>query len=138
MKKIFIETSVFIRFLTKDDKRKLQDCIRLFRRVEVGKTRPYTSNIVIQEILFVLTRIYNFSKSEVIKDIQKILELRNMSLIEKTDTKTALGLFKKHAVKYGDCLIATQVPKGVKLVTYDKDFSKIKALAVTTPAELTK
>ncbi|HBL52033.1 MAG TPA: hypothetical protein DDZ05_02335, partial [Candidatus Blackburnbacteria bacterium] len=81
-------------------------------------------------------RLYKFPKLGVIADLQKILQLRNVVLIEKTDTEKALLLFKRHAIKYGDCLISTQVPKSVVLISYDSDFGKIKGLKVSTLSDV--
>lgn len=136
MAKIFIETSVFMRFLTSDDAQKFQDCVSLFEKVEEGKIRPYTSNIVILEILFLLTKLYKFPKVKVLSDIGKILNLRNLTLIEKTDTKMALNLFHKFNIKYADCLIAGQIPKATILLTYDEDFKKLKSLKIANPSEV--
>lgn len=135
MSKIFLETSVFIRYFTGDDEKKFADCVHLLKIIEEGKLRPYTSNIVIFEILFILTRVYKFPKKNVSKDVQKILSMRNLTLIEKTDTKQAIKIFNESNVKYPDCLIAAQIPKGVRLVSYDEDFRKLKVL-IATPAEL--
>jgi len=133
VEKIFLETSVFIRYFTADDKKKFKDCVRLLEIIEKGKARPYTSNIVIFEVLFVLARIYKFSKKEVLEGIQKILDLRNLTLVEKTNTRKALETFQKLNIKFPDCLIATQVPRNSKIATYDEDFAKIKTLSVTDP-----
>ena len=136
MDKLFLETSIFIRYFTEDDPRKFQDCVRLLEIIEKGKLRPYTSNIVVFEILFVLTRIYQFSKKDVIEAIKKILTLRNLALIEKTNTKRAIKLFEKYSIKFPDCLIATQIPQGVKIVSYDDDFGKIDGLTSIDPANI--
>jgi len=133
VEKIFLETSVFIRYFTADDKKKFKDCVRLLEIIEKGKARPYTSNIVIFEVLFVLARIYKFSKKEVLEGIQKILDLRNLTLVEKTNTRKALETFQKLNIKFPDCLITTQVPRNSKIATYDEDFAKIKTLSVTDP-----
>lgn len=134
--KVFLETSVFIRYFTADDKKKFKDCVHLLEIIEKGgKIRPYVSNIVILEILFVLTRVYKFSKKEVLEGIQKILDLRNLTLIEKTNTREAIETFQRLNIKFPDCLIATQVPRSSKIVTYDEDFSKIKNLSVFLPGE---
>lgn len=136
MKKLFLETSIFVRYFTADDEKKFRDCVQLLEAIEKeGKVRSYISNIVILEILFVLTRIYKFSKKDVLDGIDKILNLRNITLIEKTDTRQALKLYKKYNIKYADCLIASQLPRGVKLVTYDEEFSKLKILSISTPAK---
>lgn len=134
--KVFIETSVFVRFLTCDDEEKYQDCERLFRLVEEGKIRPYVSNVVVMEIVFILTRHYNFRKKKVLDAVKKLLKLRNLTVREETDTPTALKLFSKHKAKYGDCLIATQVADDMSLVTYDGDFAKLGHLKTLTPAEI--
>ena len=137
MRKYFIETSVFIRFFTKDDAHKFEDCEKLFDLIEKGLVKSYSSNVVIQEIFYVLTKTYGFNKTEVLEDIKIILKLRNMTLIETTDTPKALEFFEKYNIKFGDCFIASQLPYGTNLVTYDKDFSKIKSLEVVTPKEVT-
>ena len=88
------------------------------------------------EILFVLTKTYGFSKESVLDDMNTLMSLRNLTVIEKSDTKKALALYKKMNIKYLDCLIATQVPKNSRILTYDEEFSKIKTLKSATPADL--
>lgn len=136
MVKVFVETSVFMRFLTADDPQKFQDCVVFFEKIEQGKIRPYTSNIVILEILFLLTRLYGFPKARVLQDLGKILNLRNITLIEKTNTRRALKMFGQHNIKYADCLITSQIPPKTTLVTYDEDFAKLKILKTVTLKEI--
>ena len=135
MIKVFIDTSVFIRFLTQDDPRKFKDCFKFFEKIELGKLRPYTANIVILEIHFVLTRLYKQSKTKVVSDIENLLALRNLTLIDKTDTTKALNLYKRQNIKFADCYIATQVPGTCHLVTYDEEFSKVKTISVKEPKD---
>jgi len=136
MKKVFIDTSVFVRFLTKDDPKKFTDCQSFFEQVQAGKLRPYTSNIVFLELHFVLHRLYDFPAVKVNQALEKILTLRNLTVIETTDTPQALKWHEKWGIKYPDCLIATQAKKGVVLVTYDQDFEKITTLNPKEPQEL--
>ena len=136
MVKVFVETSVFMRFLTADDLQKFKDCVAFFEKIEQGKIRPYTSNIIILEILFLLTKLYKFPKSKVLQDIGQILNLRNITLVEKTDTRKALKMFSQYNIKYADCLITTQIPPKTTLVTYDEDFAKLKMLKTTNPKEI--
>lgn len=138
MTKIFLDTSVFIRFLTKDDQEKYRDCMQLFTSIEQGKFKPYTSNIVILEIIFVLTRIYRFPKNQALDAIDKLFNLRNLTVLEKTNTIKAIELFRLHSVKYPDCLIATQVPASVALITYDAEFSLLPDVKSLTPSKLFK
>jgi len=134
--KIFLDTSVFIRFLTQDDAIKYDECKILFEHIQEGVLRPYISQVVILEIIFVLTRLYSFPKQQVLEAMKEVHQLRNITVIEKTDTKKALSLFSIHAIKYQDCLIATQLPSNTTLVTYDKDFDKLTHIDFVTPKNL--
>lgn len=136
MKKVFIDTSVFIRFLTQDDREKFEECESFFKEIELGKLRPYASNIVILEIIFVLARIYKFPLKTILTRLKVLLQLRNLNLIEKTNTPQALKLLGRFDVKYGDCLIATQLPVRALLVTYDEDFKKMGLRNLTEPKGL--
>lgn len=133
--KIFIDTSVFIRFLTQDDRKKYEECKKIFEMIQDGKFRPYISQVVILEIVFVLTRIYSFSKERVLEAIDELFRLRNITIIEKTDTKKALRLYSLYRIKYQDCLIATQLPTDTILLTYDGEFDKISKLKCISPDE---
>ena len=133
--KVFIDTSVFIRFFTHDDPEKYSDCKDFFRLIESGKLRPYTSNVVILEIVYVLKQLYKFPLTDVITATKGIINIRNMTLIEKTNTPYALEVFEKAFIKYGDSLIASQLPANTKLVTYDKEFTKLKKIATVEPKD---
>jgi predicted nucleic acid-binding protein len=62
--------------------------------------------------------------------------MRNITIVDTIDTHKALILCKKTGVKLADCLIATQVRKGIVLCTYDKEFSKIPSVRTMTPEEV--
>lgn len=134
MKKIVIDTNVILRFVLNDDKNQLSEVKKLFEAIEEGQFQPYISSIILLEIHFVLTKIYKFSFDEVGDVFDRVMEMRNLTIIEKTHSIQAVEVYKKYKIKMGDCLIATQIPKGGMLVTFDKDFSKIKNLLTQTPA----
>ncbi len=138
MKKIFIDTNVWLRFLVGDQKTQYEACKKLIALNEEGKFRIYTSTIVLLEIIYTLSSFYRVKKKAIISDIKAILSSRNLTLIEKTDFKKALILYQKHNIKLADCLIATQLQKNVVLCTYDRDFKKIKNVFSVTPQEIVK
>ena len=134
--KIFLDSNIFLRFLVPEDSKSFQGCQQIFERIAQGTIFPYTSDIVITEVIFTLIRTYKFAKTEIIKDVLLVFELRNMVVIEKTDTKKAFGYYKQLNIKFGDCLIATQIPQGVIICTYDQEFEKIPGIKTTTPTKL--
>jgi len=136
MKKIFLDTNVWLRFLVGDQKKQYEECKKLISLNEEGKFKVYTSTIVLLEIIYTLASFYKVKKREIISDIKAILASRNLTLIEKTDFKKALSFYQKHNIKLADCLIASQLPKNVVLCTYDCDFKKIKSVVNLTPKEI--
>lgn len=136
--KVFLDTNIFLRFYVKEDETSHSECVRLLNLCNQGSCRPYTSNIVISEVIYVLSRLYKFPKAEVLAAIDDLLNLRNLTVIEKTDTPRAIKLYKKNNLKIGDCMIATQVPVGVALCTYDADFSMLSELKISTPSGVIK
>ncbi len=134
--KLFLDTSVLVRYFTNDDLGKANEVRELLGLVESGKVRVYTSSVVISELMFVLMRLYKLKKAEALDKANLVLEMRNMVLEEKTDTRRALEWFGLFGVKLGDCMIATQIPKGVGICTYDADFSKIPGVKVVDPGEV--
>lgn len=136
MKKIFIDTNVWLRFLVADKKEKYEACKKLIGLNEEGKFRSYTSTIVMLELVYTLSSFYKVSKREIASDIKGILSSRNLTLLEKTDFQKTLLFYQRYNIKLADFLIAAQLPKGLVLCSYDQDFKKIKDVISVTPEEI--
>lgn len=134
--KVFLDTNIWLRFLTADNEALYQKCLSLFENIERGRIKPYTSTIVLLEIHFVLAKIYQISKENILKDLFVILKTRNLTLIEKTNFPKALYYYQKYQVKLADCLIASQLPKTTILCTFDQELRKIKEIKIAIPQEL--
>lgn len=134
--KILLDTNIFIRFFIPEDEEMHAVVRSLISACAAGTYSPYTSSFVLLECSFVLHRIYGFPFDRVQDCLEKVIALRNMVIVDTSDSKKALAMWKKTGVKFTDCLIATQVPKGVVLVTYDRDFAKLPGLTVRTPQEV--
>jgi len=134
MKKLFLDTNIWLRFILEDNEQ-AQDCRKLIEQIEAGKFRVYTSTIVMMEINYVLTAIYKIKTHKAVKDLEAILKTRNLTLLEKTDFSKALRFYRQSRIKLADCLIASQLARGMILVSYDRDFKKL-AVSLKQPAEL--
>ena len=51
----FVDTNIFIRYLTRDDESKAQACYKLFQQVREGDEELFTTETVIAEIAYVLS-----------------------------------------------------------------------------------
>ncbi len=136
MIKVFLDTNIFLRFMVPENETSFQECERVASLAESGQLTPYTSSVVIQEIIYTLNRTYKFPRQEILSKLTLLFKLRNLTLLEKTNTPLAFTLFQKYNIKFGDCLIATQVPPKITICTYDPDFAKIPNLRSSTPSQL--
>lgn len=135
--KAFLDNNIWLRLLIKDNKniQLFNQSLALFEKIENSIIQAYTSSIVLLEINYVLEKIYKVDKKTIEKYIEKILQTRNLTLIEKTEFAKAFEIHKKTNIKIADCLIACQVPTDMVIVTFDNDFKKIKNIISQTPGE---
>lgn len=133
---IFLDSNILLRYLVADHLEPFEACRTLITKIQQGTLQPYISSIVLLEVMFVLASVYKVPRSKIIQDIATILDLRGLVVVDVTHFRDAFHLHQQTRVKLSDCLIATQVPKGVALVTYDRDFVKLPGLTVRTPQEI--
>lgn len=134
--KVFLDTNFLLRFFLKDDTVQFEVCKNLISQIEEGKFTVYSSSIVFLEMSYVLKSVYRLPFSDVINILDSVFAIRGITIIEKTNTKLALKFFKKYKVKFTDCLIASQIPKGVILVSFDEELAKIKEIKVKNPQQV--
>ncbi len=51
----FVDTNIFIRYLTKDDPREAQACFELFQKAQRRGVQLTTSEAIIAEVVYVLS-----------------------------------------------------------------------------------
>jgi len=136
MVRVFFDSNVWIAYLTQRNETEFKSVNQLINLVKDGKIIPYTSNIVFLEVFFVLVSLYKFNKLTVGKDLTSLFDLRNLIVVEKTDTRKAFEYCQQFQIKLADAFIATQIPEKVTLSTFDKEFKKLAFLESATPSEI--
>lgn len=136
VKKIFLDTNVWLRFLLKDQQQQFIWSEKLISAVEEGKFLPYVSAIVLLEIHYVLSKLYSIQKNKVDNIIRGILTTRNLVIVKKIDFKKAFDLSLNQNIKLSDCLIVANLPVNCQLITWDKQLKKIKNIKIKTPEEI--
>lgn len=135
MKKIFLDTNIWLRFFTGDNSEQSKACRELFTKIESGKYLPYCSNIVLLEIAYTLKTFYNLTHLQISHYLETLFKTRNLTILEKTNSYEAFKLHKRTKIKFTDCLIATQIKPGMTLLTYDHDFLKLIPDQTKSPSD---
>lgn len=136
VRRIFLDTNFWIRYFVRDEEKQYQASCKLAKDIVEGRYLPFTSAIVFLEINFVLSNFYKQTPEQINHFFDLILELRNITIINKTNLEQAILWHKDIKIKLADCLIASSVPKNCHLITWDKDFNRIKTIKKITPDQL--
>ena len=127
-----VDTNLIIRFLTQDNVGQYKQCRQLlenskFKSLEIP-------DLVIAEIIYVLTKVYQQPKNLVISQINSLISLDQI----KTNCfiiKTALDLFQKHNISFPDAYLSALVVTGQNCLvyTFDKQLLKINHSKAKSP-----
>lgn len=134
--KIFIDTNLWVRFFIQDIQDQYEATSRVLAKAEVGEVKVYTSTIVLLELQFILQKLYKLSFEGMVEIFDVILKVRGITIIEQTNFDLALKFYRQYRIKFPDCLITSQLPKGTVLISFDEELSKIKEITVKKPHDI--
>ncbi|KPJ55635.1 MAG: hypothetical protein AMJ42_06505 [Deltaproteobacteria bacterium DG_8] len=131
----FVDTNVFIRFLTNDVPQKAYACEKIFKRAIEKKESLFTTELVIAEIIWVLESFYKLKKEEIRNKLEKILNTPNLMCPNKNLILIALTLYTKKDIDFIDAYNALILKEeGISEVySYDKDYNSINWLTRLEP-----
>lgn len=126
----FLDTNIFIRLIATDGTNKhLEFSKKVFKAIKDEKIVGITTTIVINEILYVMTGPYDFSRTEVVESLFELLSLKNLKVIDmpKISIYGALNDFKRYSkIDFTDCIIKQVITvNGYNLLSFDKHFDKL-------------
>jgi predicted nucleic acid-binding protein len=135
MKRKFIDTNIFLRYLTGDDPVKYERCRELFRNAVEGKGALSTSGITIAELIWTLLSYYKVPKADVIEKISIIVATEGIYIPDKDIITDALVLYGRHNIDYIDAYNAVfmRYQKINEIYSYDEDFYKVEGIRWEEP-----
>ena len=128
MASFFVDTNVFLRFLTNDDPAKAKRAEALFRDALRGKIRLSTSLLVIAEIIWTLESFYKLEKPDIAAKVEKILNTPNLDCPEASLLFMALDLYVHAHLDFVDAYNAFHMKERglAQILTYDrKHFARV-------------
>jgi predicted nucleic acid-binding protein len=102
MENEFVDTNVFLRYLTKDDPSKYERCREMFKKALEGDITLSTSGMVIAELIWTLLSYYKVPKAEVIEKVSVILGTENLFVPDKDVLADALVLYARKNIDFID------------------------------------
>lgn len=126
METFFVDTNIFIRFLTKDDPKKAVAVRNLFARAVDGKIKLVTNELVIAEMVWTLESYYEIPKSVIQEKISLLLQSEAFEIPNRDLLFQALAHYVQLNVDYIDAYNAVWVQQQSLslMVSYDKKHMK--------------
>ena len=130
----FIDTNIFIRHITADDPVQSPACLAFFQAIERGETTGWMSQLVVAEIVFVLSRIYKLDRAGIRDAILPLLLLPGIKLDQKQTMSRVFELFVTTSIDYIDAYHAASLEgRGGQLYSYDKHFDRLPGIQRLEP-----
>jgi len=103
---IAIDTNVLVRFLTGDDARQAARARRLFERAVGSSTSIFVSDIVLCEVVWVMSFSYKVGRRDVASSLRQLLHARHMTFFAPDALARALDRFVAGRGDFSDYLVA--------------------------------
>ena len=131
----FVDTNIFIRYITDDLPEEASACEKIFRKAFQNEEMLFTTELVIAEIIWVLGSYYELAKDEVQEKVEKILNTPNLVCPNKELLLTALALHADKNIDYIDVYnsLILREQSVAKVYSYDKHYDRIEWLERIEP-----
>jgi predicted nucleic acid-binding protein len=125
----YLDTNIFLRFLTRDDPNQAKRAYTLFTEVQAGKRTVTTVDVVLAEVVYVLASkaLYNLPRADIRAKLTPILSLKGFLLPGKRTWKRALEVYATTILDLADAYLVAVVErhKNTDIMSFDKDFKKL-------------
>ena len=126
-KQVFVDTNIFLRFLTRDDVDKAEACRMLLEQAERGEVNLVISHLVLAELAWTLESYYRLSRQEIAENLRELLNLRSIRVSQKALLLRAVQLYEQFNVDFTDAYnVAEMEKRSIRhIYSYDEDFDKL-------------
>ncbi len=137
MERLFLDTNLIIRFLTKDAPKQAEKARQVFVQLEAGTLTVTTSEAVIVEAVHILSSkvLYNVSRQEIRRHLRNIIILRGLKIANKKTYLRALDLYVSTNIDFVDALSVAHMERAklTTILSFDRDFDKISSITRQEP-----
>jgi uncharacterized protein len=134
----FVDTNLFLRYITNDVPEQADAVEALLRRAGAGEITLVTSSLVICEIVWTLGSYYRLSRTAIREQVLAILNTAGLEVVDGDLVLQAIHWYVDRHISFGDAQNAAWlIAQGIKAVyTFDrKHFARVEGLTVRAPGE---
>jgi predicted nucleic-acid-binding protein len=122
-----IDTNVILRYLLDDHKLFSPRATAFMQEVAKGAKKAELPSVVVVECVYVMEKFYEIPKNEVVDRLSRILNIKGIDNPDKSEILDALVKYENSGADIVDCILAAKSSPQRVIVSFDKDFKKLKA-----------
>ena len=134
--RVFVDTNVFLRYLTNDVPKQADAVEHLLRRAGAGEVVLVTGILVIAEIVWTLESFYKLSRVDIQEKVRAIINTPGLEVYERIVISQAVSDYVDRNVDFVDAYNASwMLAQGIRSVrTFDRrHFCRFESLEVLEP-----
>lgn len=136
MARAFVDTSVILRLLVKDDEGKANASLKLLRDARRQGVALHLLPVAVLETVWVLEKVYKYDRKSIREITEAILNTPELKTEMGEVFRKAIALYETRNVKFADAVMGYWgIERGLTTVyTYvEKDFKRIEGFEVRKP-----
>lgn len=126
-KAYLIDTNVLLRFLLDDHATFSPKAKRFMQEVFNKDKITILPAVVLVECVYVLEKFYRVPRNDIVANLSRLLTYPGIVNPDKADLLKALMLHRHSGTDIVDCILAALSSEHSPVVSFDKDFSSLKA-----------
>jgi predicted nucleic acid-binding protein len=131
----FVDTNIFLRYLTGDDPEQAPKARRLLERAERDEEHLVTTAFTIAEIVWVLESVYELDRASIRAKVVAILGLSGLTVEDQEMLLQAIVWYEEKNVDFADAYSAAWMARRDldEVYTFDRDFDRFEGLTPLRP-----
>jgi predicted nucleic-acid-binding protein len=127
-----LDTNILARYLRDDDAVQSKRAVRFIQAAIRGGEPLYLNHVVLCELVWILTSVYDHPKEDIIRTLDAILLTGQFELEDKPSIKAAVEDYKSTKADFADCLIGrrNQALGCDSTLTFDRNLKGLAAFEV--------
>ena len=126
MKKYYVDSNFFLRFILKDNLNQWIVANGYFKEAKLEKVKLVFLTETIIEIEYVLRKVYKLSRRIILKYLLTLLSINNFEITDQELLKDTLLYYVEKNIDFVDIIIFLKArSQNAEVLTFDKDFDKI-------------
>ena len=137
MQRVHVDANIILRFLRNDDPKQSPLAAQLFQQAQAGAFLLLVSQVILMEVVYVLSRTYGIERPRVAQLLRALLASGSVDCEDGGVAMDALAHITSNQISFGDAILAAQsIRADESVATFDRGLARHPGVKVIDMATL--